>query len=66
MFVTLGHFVKIKVASKMADSRCILEKGYFPELYYFLHFLKAQTFTCQKKMVDINTHLSLFKFDQKR
>ena len=29
VYVTLGHFVKIKMASKMADSRFIMKMLYF-------------------------------------
>ena len=29
VYVTLGHFVKIKMASKMADSRFMMEMSYF-------------------------------------
>ena len=37
-YVTLGHFVKIKMASKMADSRFIMEMQYFSRfaLFYIL------------------------------
>ena len=36
VYVTLGHFVKIKVASKIQDSlwKCRI----FPDLQYVLHF----------------------------
>ena len=58
-YVTLGHFVKIKMVSKMADSRFIMEMPYFSRFALFFAFLKAQTFICQK-MVHISTNLSLF------
>ena len=35
VYGTWGHFVKIKVASKMVDSRFIMEMPYFfPDLHY--------------------------------
>ena len=46
---TLGHFVKIKVASKMVDSRFIMEMPYFCFqicIIFFFEFLEAQTFIC--------------------
>ena len=60
VYVTLGHFVKIKVASKMADSRVIMEMPYFPELHYFLQFFEGSDLHLSEKMIDISTHLSLF------
>ena len=45
-YVTLGHFVKIKMASKMADSRFIMEMLYFSRYALFFAFLKAQSFIC--------------------
>ena len=52
VYGTLGHFVKIKVAFKMVDSRFIMEMPYFfPDLHYnFFSFLKAQTFICQQNV----------------
>ena len=38
VYGTLGHFAKIKVASKMVDSRFIMECCiffFFPDLHYF-------------------------------
>ena len=55
VYGTLGHFAKIKVASKMVDSRFIMEMPYFfPDLHYFFlfffffEFLEAQTLICQQ------------------
>ena len=40
VYGTLGHFVKIKVTSKMVDSRFIMEMPYFcfPDLHFFFFF----------------------------
>ena len=38
LYVTLGHFVKIKVASKMADSRFIMEMPIFFRFALFFDF----------------------------
>ena len=39
VYGTLGHFVKIKVASKMVDSRFIMEMPYFFQICIIvLHF----------------------------
>ena len=39
VYVTLGHFVKIKVVSKMADSKFIMEMpNFFPDLHFFFFF----------------------------
>ena len=56
VYGTLGHFVKIKVTSKMVDSRFVMEMPYFFSrfalllFFFFLlfSFLKAQTFICQQ------------------
>ena len=54
VYGTLGHFGKIKVRSKMVDSRFIMEMPYFfPDLhlfffFFFFSFLKAQTLICQQ------------------
>ena len=58
-YVTFGHFVKIKRASKIADSRFIMEMPYFPRFALFFIFLEPQNFICQK-IVDISTNLTLF------
>ena len=44
VYVTLGHFVKIKMASKMVDSRFIMEMPYFSRFEILIAFLKAQAF----------------------
>ena len=59
VYVTLGHFVKFKMASKIADSMFIMEMPYFSKFTSVFTFLKAQTFICQE-MVDISTNLTLF------
>ena len=42
VYVTVGHFVKIKMASKMADSRFNMEMPYFSRFaLFFVCFLKA-------------------------
>ena len=39
VYGTLGHFVKIKVTSKMVDSRFIMEMPYFfSDLHYYYYF----------------------------
>ena len=59
-YVTLRYFVKSKMASKMANSRFILEMPYFSRFaFFFFFFLKAQAFIFQK-MVGVSTNLSLF------
>ena len=37
-YVTLGYFVKSKMASKMANSRFILEMPYFSRFAFFFFF----------------------------
>ena len=37
--VTLGHFVKIKMASKMAESRVIMEIPYFSRFALFFFYI---------------------------
>ena len=61
VYITLEHFVKIKIASKMAHSRFIMEMPYYFQIciIFCFVFLKAQAFICQK-MVDVNTVLSFF------
>ena len=40
VYGTLGHFGKIKVTSKMVDSRFIMEMPYFfPDLHFFFFFI---------------------------
>ena len=58
-YVTFGHFVKPKTASKMADSMFTMKMPYFSRLVLCFAFLKAQTCVFQK-MIDISTHMSLF------
>ena len=52
VYVTLGHFIKIKMASKMADSWFIMEMPYCFQICIIFVFLKAQT-SFVRKMVDI-------------
>ena len=59
VYGTLGHFVKIKVASKMVDSRFIMEMPYFFQIcIIFFAFLKARL-SFVSKMFDLSTNLSL-------
>ena len=44
LYPSLGHFVKIKMASKMADTRFIMEMSYFSRFALFFAFLIDQTF----------------------
>ena len=66
IYVTLGHFVKIKMASKMADSRLIMEMPYFSRfalfIYLFIFYIFFFFFFAffRKSIVDVSTHLSLF------
>ena len=60
---TLGHFVKIKVASKMVDSRFIMEMPYFfffqiCIIFFFFNFWRLRP-SFVSKMVDLSTNLSL-------
>ena len=49
VYGTWGHFGKIKVTSKMVESRFVMEMPYFfPDFHYVFAFLKAQTFICQQ------------------
>ena len=59
-YVTLGHFVKIKVASKMADSRFIVEMPYFSRFALLFCIFESSDLHLSEKMVDLCTNLSLF------
>ena len=48
VYVTLGHFVKFKVASKMADSRFIMEMPYFFQICIIFCIFAGSDLHCQQ------------------